>query len=256
MEKDYNVKEKKEYNLKKKNIMGTLANGIKDIFSTSQTTATHLPVCASDGTPQGRISVGDLASVLGGMMFRPQQLESFDIDVAQQLSCGLYQTKEPSTGFPTTSYGTLIVFLGSNGFKMFMWIDQRSGKLYYRSNWSASFKSNWLEISVDIPTFYKNYNDLSSLSTGLGVLAGAPIAIDTPNYDVNDAPHGYICLGHTARVTAVNNPFPGEVVGILTIRKSVVGIGDIRLQIAFRDNSIKIRCFWVNNGWGEWKTVA
>lgn len=45
--------------------MGTLAAGMKEIFSSAQTTATHLPTCSSDGTPTGRISTSDLASVLG-----------------------------------------------------------------------------------------------------------------------------------------------------------------------------------------------
>ena len=88
----------------------------------------------------------------------------------------------------------------------------------------------------------------------LGVLAGNPIVINESNYDLNNAPHGYIFIGHLARATCVNNPFGNEVVGVLTIRYAIGGIGDIRLQTAFRDNGVKIRVYWVST-WGEWKDV-
>lgn len=234
--------------------MGTLANGIKDIFSTSRTTATHLPVCASDGTPQGRISVSDLASVLGGMIIRTQQLESFDIDVAQQLLCGLYQTKEPSTGFPTTSYGTLIVFLGNNGFKTFMWIDQRSGKLYYRSNWTTSFKSNWLEISTDIPTFYKNYADLSSLVSAIGALNN--------KFAVNELPNGTTSLNgfkdsgfyifHTSAVSGLPAIFESA-----SVQLNLIVISEIQIifhNIFFQSKDVYIRCS--RDGYNSWRKIV
>ena len=92
--------------------MGTLLNGIKDIFSTSKTTATHLPVCASDGTPQGRISVGDLASVLGDVptnslikTHTPKAVTDFNTEVGERekilrynVSHAANTTNAPHTG--------------------------------------------------------------------------------------------------------------------------------------------------------------
>jgi hypothetical protein len=93
--------------------------------------------------------------------------------------------------------------------------------------------------------------DLASL---LGVLSGFPTDINTANYDLNDAPHGYVVIGHDAKSTVVNNPFGHEVVGVITIHRNATGVGDIRLQIVYRDNSVKMRCYWIST-WGAWKDV-
>lgn len=46
--------------------MGTLINALKEIFSgSSQTSPTNIPTCASDGTPNGNITIANLASALG-----------------------------------------------------------------------------------------------------------------------------------------------------------------------------------------------
>lgn len=45
--------------------MGTLAAGIKEIFATAKTTGSNVMLCGNDGTPDGHMTMANLASVLG-----------------------------------------------------------------------------------------------------------------------------------------------------------------------------------------------
>ena len=45
--------------------MGTLAAGIKEIFATAKTTGSNVMLCGNDGTPDGHMTMDNLASVLG-----------------------------------------------------------------------------------------------------------------------------------------------------------------------------------------------
>ena len=45
--------------------MGTLAEGIKEIFATAKTTGSNVMLCGNDGTPDGHMTMDNLASVLG-----------------------------------------------------------------------------------------------------------------------------------------------------------------------------------------------
>lgn len=45
--------------------MGTLAAGIKEIFATAKTTGSNVMLCGNDGTPDGHMTIANLASVLG-----------------------------------------------------------------------------------------------------------------------------------------------------------------------------------------------
>jgi len=47
--------------------MGTLAAGIKEIFATAKTTGSNVMLCGNDGTPDGHMTMENLASVLGGL---------------------------------------------------------------------------------------------------------------------------------------------------------------------------------------------
>lgn len=54
-------------NLKIEIIMGTLVNGIKEIFATAKTTGSNVMLCGNDGTPDGHMTMDNLASVLGAL---------------------------------------------------------------------------------------------------------------------------------------------------------------------------------------------
>ena len=45
--------------------MGTLVNGIKEIFATAKTTGSNVMLCGNDGTPDGHMAMANLAGVLG-----------------------------------------------------------------------------------------------------------------------------------------------------------------------------------------------
>lgn len=45
--------------------MGTLINGIKELYQSTLTTGSFFPVCDRNGSPTGHISADNLASVLG-----------------------------------------------------------------------------------------------------------------------------------------------------------------------------------------------
>lgn len=45
--------------------MGTLTAGIKEIFSSAKTTGTNVMLCGNDGTPDGHMTMANLANVLG-----------------------------------------------------------------------------------------------------------------------------------------------------------------------------------------------
>lgn len=45
--------------------MGTLVNGIKEIFETAKTTGSNVMICGNDGTPDGHMTMTNLAGVLG-----------------------------------------------------------------------------------------------------------------------------------------------------------------------------------------------
>lgn len=60
--------------------MGTLVNGIKEIFATAKTTGSNVMLCGNDGTPGGHIAMANLASALGGtLLTRRTRLTDFSL---------------------------------------------------------------------------------------------------------------------------------------------------------------------------------
>ena len=54
--------------------MGTLAEGIKEIFATAKTTGSNVMLCGNDGTPDGHMTMAKLGETLGV----PKRLEFVD----------------------------------------------------------------------------------------------------------------------------------------------------------------------------------
>lgn len=146
--------------------MGTLVNGIKEIFATSQSTATHVPVCASDGTPQGRISVGDLASVLGGI--KPNgHIQSGDADNYSTTGAFSLNVPDYESAHLPCRYGVLIVVkVGNNTGNTTIQLvcESASDNVYFRLK--SNTWSSW-SLVANFPQFYKNYVDLSALSAAV-----------------------------------------------------------------------------------------
>lgn len=60
--------------------MGTLVNGIKEIFATAKTTGSNVMLCGNDGTPDGHMTMTNLASALGGtLLTRRTRLTDFSL---------------------------------------------------------------------------------------------------------------------------------------------------------------------------------
>lgn len=60
--------------------MGTLVNGIKEIFATEKTTGYNVMLCGNDGTPDGHMTMDNLASTLGGtLLTRRTRLTDFSL---------------------------------------------------------------------------------------------------------------------------------------------------------------------------------
>lgn len=60
--------------------MGTLAAGIKEIFATANTTGSNVMLCGNDGTPDGHMTMANLASALGGtLLTRRTRLTDFSL---------------------------------------------------------------------------------------------------------------------------------------------------------------------------------
>ena len=55
--------------------MGTLVNGIKEIFATAKTTGSNVMICSNDGTPDGHMTMAKLGETLGV----PKRLEFVDL---------------------------------------------------------------------------------------------------------------------------------------------------------------------------------
>lgn len=147
--------------------MGTLAAGMKEIFSSAQTTATHLPTCSSDGTPTGRISTSDLASVLGVKLTHSQLTDAntgnslficsgYNVgttqNIPQEVTDWGYFVQIPGNGHDTVQY--IIPYNNQND-------------IYMRHRDGSSNYSNWRRITN---SYLNQYSDLSSLATELGGL--------------------------------------------------------------------------------------
>lgn len=195
--------------------MGTLLNGIKEIFATSQSTATHLPVCASDGTPQGRISVGDLASVLGVLSDIAKGVFSVRIynGDANDLDSGcVYITSDAISRHVPVVYSFLITLGPKNGDQAQFCIAAGTPRCYFRASNSGTWK-DWQEITGNLPTFYKNYATFQGLvsaitgninwngTTHLVAETDNSVDVSTLECGVYSVTHGRKIIGHPSEIS-------------------------------------------------------
>lgn len=79
--------------------MGTLVAGIKEIFSPAKTTGTNVMLSGNDGTPDGHITMSNLASVLGGIM-NSGSLADTDLNTLNIVAGG-YIVRSSCTNLPS-----------------------------------------------------------------------------------------------------------------------------------------------------------
>ena len=134
--------------------MGTLTIALKALFSSAKTTGTHVPLVQSDGTPDGCISMNNLASVLG---VKPKSV-TLAVNNSRQLgSQGLY-----AVSYNNGQRNALVSFY-SNGTKIwaydfadFFWTSSdkkgvyfyvENGELYMKNNGSgAPYTLQWIKL--------------------------------------------------------------------------------------------------------------
>jgi hypothetical protein len=148
--------------------MGTLAAGIKEIFATAKTTGSNVMLCGNDGTPDGHMTMANLASVLGGLYLTKGLVENVDANDIKEN--GFYRIYLNVTHLPEgMNEGFLCVQTSIDGSTLTQFCISSDGtKMYERTYWYGSWGS-WQRVSFNIPTFYKDYNSLSELASALGV---------------------------------------------------------------------------------------
>lgn len=72
--------------------MGTLAAGIKDIFSAAKTTGSNVMLCGNDGTPDGHMTMANLANVLGAFRSLGTIVDSSD-DLSSHMTTGSWDIR-------------------------------------------------------------------------------------------------------------------------------------------------------------------
>lgn len=99
--------------------MGTLVNGIKEIFATAKTTGSNVMLCGNDGTPDGHMTMANLASALGGtLLTRRTRLTDFSLtDLQSAVSDQNLEKYGLRVGDQKTINGHTYVIAGLNPMK-------------------------------------------------------------------------------------------------------------------------------------------
>lgn len=148
--------------------MGTLVAGIKEIFATTKTTGSNVMLCGNDGTPDGHMTMANLASVLGvANDVTSGSANSFIISGKYFLRASVTDTP-----FHSNAESLLEVFAGSSiNYYILQRVSSYGGfqdfYIRYSLNNGKSW-SEWIGFVGNMPTFYKNYNNLSALADALG----------------------------------------------------------------------------------------
>ena len=121
--------------------MGTLAEGIKEIFATAKTTGYNVMLCGNDGTPDGHMTMAKLGETLGV----PKRLEFVDLGLP---SVTLWATRNLGAETPE-DYGYYFSYGNVVGRK------PNGTKFYY--NWGTDNNGNYASttgaaLTGDIPT--------------------------------------------------------------------------------------------------------
>lgn len=132
--------------------MGTLINGIKEIFaSASQNSPTNIPTCASDGTPNGNITIANLASVLGGKSTELYNGVDFDTLVDGKNYFGYGTVFANSSNTPNTTAGTFKLFVNKDTSESYIiqTCFMYSGKIFVRTRNNEGIWISWHTIAID-----------------------------------------------------------------------------------------------------------
>lgn len=230
--------------------MGTLINGIKEIFaSASQNSPTNIPTCASDGTPNGNITIANLASVLGVPKdYGRVDDTSFNIDTLINTKHEFSILEFGNTNYiggtkPSGITGRATLLTICPNVEGTQYLCDATDKLFVRKSDNGTI-GQWNEVGINIPSFYKDYNNLSSLANALGGLMYIGY-----RDDANVIGTYFSTTGST------NNqhfPFDGSYWTLISIGDNII---KLCFQIAFTPGGdTYFRYYW--NGWGSWRILS
>lgn len=239
--------------------MGTLAAGIKEIFATAKTTGSNVMLCGNDGTPDGHMTMANLASVLGGL----NTSISANIDDSYDLNnltddYAKYSWGETQPVNSPCKWGILYNLKWSPGITLQVIVYQSyaSQHIYYRTKELNAF-GGWREFSFDVPTFYNSYANLGDLANALGVINNTIATQELIDVDLNTLTSaGCVNVKLTDTVTYKTYNFPAEQSEccVITLRfgKGPTQGADMPLQIAFSGYSGKVYFRYKWGIWGDW----
>ena len=153
--------------------MGTLVNGIKEIFATAKTTGSNVMLCGNDGTPDGHMTMANLASVLGVPKdYGRVDDVSFNIDTLittmhefSVLEFGSTNNIGGTKPSGITGWATLLTICPN--VEGTQYLCDATERLFVRKS-DNGVVGQWNEVGINIPSFYKDYNNLSDLANALG----------------------------------------------------------------------------------------
>ena len=221
--------------------MGTLAAGIKEIFATAKTTGSNVMLCGNDGTPDGHMTMANLASVLGDNNYIVLAAGTDFNDIEYNGVCllnGLTFVNAPQSG---EMRGLMFATKHEPARSQIVVTCYPNCIMYKRSYWNGYWQ-NW-EMVYD--------TSLLTNSTMLGQLANA---IGGLMFIGNREDANVIGTYFSTTASINNKHFPAD-----GSYWTLISIGDTSIalcfQIAFSPNGdIFFRTYW--NGWKSWRAFA
>ena len=211
--------------------------------SNSQNTFSKLLGVQANGTPMG-IGASDLASVLGGMKNKgnvgtnKNVLTEITTNGLYQFGLGIINGPHGSTVDNTQWY--IAAFQTHDGF---YYIAQSTDLNEFYSGYS-DISNNWIGWNRinDMPTFYKDYANLSALASALGAV------VNVPNGSIDDVttPGLYNIINCTGNPYGYGLTVFMEVFSFVSDNKTFIYQRVSRYGVASKD-----RWYW-DNEWKSW----
>lgn len=220
--------------------MGTLINGIKELYQSTLTTGSFFPVCDTNGSPTGHISAADLASVLGANISKYLNQES----LANIREVGTYFVQNCSDGplSLTGVWGVVVVSKTTNGSNVYRYV-----QTFSRMNGTVLEKYERADFGDGTWTaWYRLDNFGCSTAADLASLLGGLInRTSLSNVDLNDITEVGV-YPVTSNIT--NNPL-GTYWGFMIVTTPVVIGGKAYLLQFFTTNTVdgadvSLRLYW------------
>lgn len=133
----------------------------------------RVPLLDASGNPIGSDTMTNIASVLGGIMLSAGAA-NYDFNNLTAFGTYAINNTENWNNKPSDANGSGFVICGGWNYvgnrRTLQVLYLQNNTAYFRAyNPSGSSWQSWQKFSFDIPSFYKDYADLSSLASALGI---------------------------------------------------------------------------------------